>query len=67
MFGTRVSGGKAFAAQQKMREFIKVLLKSKTIQKRPGKKPGNLITKVTNNLNKTLSIKYGFTPNQTAE
>ena len=34
MFSTRVRGGKAFAAEQKIREFKKLLLKIKTIYKK---------------------------------
>ena len=69
MFSTRVRGGKAFAAKQKVREFKKVLLKSKRIEKRLGKKiePNDLIAKATDNLNKKRPIKYGFTPNHVEE
>ena len=47
----------AFAAEQKIRELKKILLKSKIIEKRSGKgfKPNELIKKATNNLNKTRS------------
>ena len=34
MFSTRVRGGKAFAAEQKIREFKKLLLKIKAIHKK---------------------------------
>ena len=34
MFSTRVRGGKAFAAEQKIREFKKLLLKVKAIYKK---------------------------------
>ena len=47
MFSTEIRGGKAFAAEQKIRRFKKVLLKSKRMQKRLGKgiKANNLIRK----------------------
>ena len=43
-----------------------ILLKSKRIEKPSGTKirPNELIKKVTGNLNKTRSAKYGFTPYQ---
>ena len=37
IFSTRIMVGKAFTAKQKIREFEKLLLKSKRIQKRLGK------------------------------
>ena len=52
MSSTRLRGGKAFVAEQKIREFKKLLLKSKGIEKRLKIRlnPNNLITKATNNL-----------------
>ena len=38
MFSTRVRGGKAFAAEQKIREFKKLLLKMKDLYKKNKKK-----------------------------
>ena len=69
MFSTKTRGGQAFAAEQKIRELKKILLKSKRVEKRLGKrlKPNELIKKATNNLNKTRSSKYGFSPNQIEE
>ena len=72
MFATKTRGGKACAAEQKTRELKEILLKSKRIEKRLGKrlKPNELIKKATNNLNKTPSAKYGFeavSPNQIKE
>ena len=69
MFSTKTRGGQAFATEQKIRELKKILLKSKRIEKRLGKrlKPNELIKKATNNLNKTRSSKYGFSPNQIEE
>ena len=36
MFHNKVGGGKAFAAEQKIREFEKLLLKSKRFEKDKG-------------------------------
>ena len=60
MSSTRLRGGKAFAAEQKIREFKKLLLKSKGIEKRLKVRlnPNNLITKATNNLIYAKSAKY---------
>ena len=60
MFHTRVRGGKAFAAEQKIREFKKLLLKMKNIIKSDKKrlKPNDVIKKVTYNMNNTKSQKY---------
>ena len=38
MFHTRVRGGKAFAAEQKIREFKRILLRSKRLEKNRGKR-----------------------------
>ena len=69
MFSTKTRGGKVFVAEQKTRELKKILLKSKRIEKRLGErlKPNELIKQATNNLNKTRSAKYGFSPNQIEE
>ena len=55
IFSTKTRDRKAFAAEQKLREFKKILLKSKRIEKTSRKrlKPNDLIKKATNNLNKT--------------
>ena len=47
MFHTRVRGGKAFATEQKIREFKKILLRSKRLEKARGEriKPNDLIRK----------------------
>ena len=60
MFHTRVRGGKAFAAEQKIREFKKILLRSKRLEKDRGKtiKPNDLIRKAAQNMNETISTKY---------
>ena len=63
-FSTRLRGGKAFAAEQKIREFKKLLLKVKTFyQKSKTKfKPYEIIRKVTANMNKTKTVKYQIEP-----
>ena len=60
MFSTRLQGGKAFAGEQKNRELKKLLLKSKSLDKKNKIRinPKNLIEKATNNMNKTNSEKY---------
>ena len=64
MFHTRVRGGKAFAAEQKIREFKKIILQSKRYFKRGGKRirPNELIKKAVENMNETTSTKYGVSP-----
>ena len=64
MFHTRVSGGKAFAAEQKITEFKKKLLRSKRLEKERGKrsKPNDLIRKAAQNMNETISTKYQLAP-----
>ena len=60
MFHTKVRGGKAFAAEQKIREFKKILLRSKRFEKdRKNRiKLNNLIKKAAQNMNETISTKY---------
>ena len=64
MFSTRVSGGKAFAAEQKIREFKKMLLKTKILSKRNKNEiqPSKIIEQATNSINKTKSEKYDIDP-----
>ena len=64
MFHTRVRGGKVFAADQKIREFKKILLRSKRSEKDRGKriKPNDLIRKAAQNMNETISKKYQLAP-----
>ena len=64
MFHTKVRGGKAFAAEQKIREFKKLLLKTKRFTKDQGErlKPNKLIKNAVETLNKTLTTKYGVSP-----
>ena len=60
MFYTRLRGGKTFAAEQKIREFKKLLLRNKRFEKQRGKriKPNDLTRKGTQNMNETISTKY---------
>ena len=55
---------KAFAAEQKIWEFKKILLKSKRFEKSDGRrlKPNELIRKAAQNMNQTISTKYGVAP-----
>ena len=64
MFHTKVRGGKAFAAEQKIREFKKNLLRSKRFEKsRKNRiKPNDLIKKAAQNMNETISTKYQLAP-----
>ena len=64
MFHSKVRGGKAFAAEQKIREFKKLLLKSKRFIKRKGERlrPLQIIKKAVENMNETISTKYGVSP-----
>ena len=64
MFHTKVRGGKSFAAEQKIREFKKILLRSKRLEKDRGKrlKPNDLIKKAAKNMNETISTKYQLAP-----
>ena len=64
MFHSKVRGGKAFAAEQKIREFKKLLLKSKRFIKRKGERlrPLQVIKKAIENMNETISTKYGVSP-----
>ena len=64
MFHTRLRCGKAFAAEQKIRKFKKLLLRSKCLEKQRGKriKPNDLIRKAAQNMNETISTKYQLAP-----
>ena len=69
MYSTHLRSRKAFAAEQKIHELKKLLLRSKRIEKFKGKriKPNKLIKKTTFNLNNTRSVKYGYSPEQIEE
>ena len=64
MFHTRTRGGKAFAAEQKIREFKKLPLKMKNIIKKEKKgiKSNDVMKKITYNMNNTKSQKYQIEP-----
>ena len=64
MFHTKVHGGKAFAAEQKIREFKKILLRSKRFEKNSNKRirPNELIKKAAQKMNQTISTKYQLAP-----
>ena len=64
MFSTNIRGGKAFAAEQKIRELKKILFKTKNVYKRSKKKINSkkIIEKAIENMNKISSEKYGLPP-----
>ena len=64
LFHSKLRGGKAFAAEQKIREFKNILLKSKRFIKRKGQqlRPLQVIKKAVENMNETISTKYGVSP-----
>ena len=67
MLDTETRGGKVFAAEQKIREFPKILQKSKTMHKSTSTKRiemKKLIQRATSNLNSIVSQKYGFYQNR---
>ena len=67
MFHTKLRGGKAFAAEQKVREFKKILLRNKRFEKLEKRKikPNELLKKTAQNMNETISTKYGLAPETT--
>ena len=66
MFLTVVRGGKAFAAEQKLRELKKRIFRLKAMKKRLSKKPNpyEIIKKSVDNMNSLPSAKYKQTPNE---
>ena len=64
MFSTKIRGGKAFAAEQKIKEFKKILFRIKKTYKRMNKRLNStkLIKKTVQNMNNTKSIKYDLEP-----
>ena len=64
MFHTKLRGGKAFAAEQKVREFKKILLRNKRFEKLEKRtiKPNELLKKTAQNMNETISTKYSLAP-----
>ena len=69
IYSTNLKGGKGFAAERKITELKKTLLRNKRMEKFKGKriKPNELIKKVTFNLSNTRSAKYGYSPQQIEE
>ena len=66
MFSARLRGGKAFAAEQKIREFKKILLKMKNLFKKNKKKINakQITERDTTNMNKTKTSKYQIEPEE---
>ena len=64
MFHTKVHGGKVFAAEQKIGQFKKILLRRKRFEKNSNKRirPNDLIKKAAQNMNQTISTKYQLAP-----
>ena len=65
IFSTNIRNGKAFGAEQKIREFNNLLLKSKRLHKWTSSRcsePKKIIQRAVDNMNKIASQKYGFSP-----
>ena len=64
MFSSKNRGGKAYAAEQKIRKFKKILFRIKTRYKRLKKRlnSAQLIKKAVQNMNNVKCSKYGFEP-----
>ena len=63
MFSSRLRGGKAYAAKQKIKEFKKIIFRIKLLHKATSTKhfnPKKLIGKATKNMNSTRSQKYSY-------
>ena len=73
MYHTELRGGKAFTAEQKIREFKKILVRSKHFEKMKKKKkknrirPNQLIKNAAENMNNVISPKYGLAPEKIEE
>ena len=67
IFRTNVHGGKAFAAEQKIRELKKRISKVKTIsdQNKAKISPTAIIKRSAENMNNVKSKNYKLTPNET--
>ena len=61
IFSTKIRGGKAFAAELKIRELKKGMSKRNLINSKMA--PNKLISKPTVNINEVESAKYGLSPN----
>ena len=67
MFSTAVTGGKAFAAEQKLRELKKRISKLLTLQRNSKtklKSPNLIIQKAVENMNSLPTTKYGVEPDK---
>ena len=62
MFLSRVRGRKAFAAEQKMREFKSRIAKLSVLKTKVP--PKTIILQSAENMNNVKSKKYGITPNE---
>ena len=64
MFHTKLRGGKVFAAEQKIREFKKILLRVKRFRKfRKNRiRPNELLKKAAQNMRETISARYQLAP-----
>ena len=64
MFHTQLRGGKDFAAEQKIREFKNIILRSKRFEKMKKNRirSNQLIKNATENMNETVSAKYRLAP-----
>ena len=67
MFHIQLRGGKAFPAEQKIREFKKILLRSKRFEKmkKTRIRPNQLIKNAAENMNEQVTNKYGLAPENT--
>ena len=65
MFSTAVRGGKAFTAEQKVRELKKRISRLLALGKniKVKKLPNKIISKATDNMNSIPTPKYGLSPN----
>ena len=65
MFSTAVRGGKGFAAEQKIRELKKRISRLLALGKniKTKKRPNEVISKATDNMNSIPTSKYGLPPN----
>ena len=65
MFSTAVRGGKALAAEQKLRELKKRIFRLKSLEKKPLKRisPHEIMIKSADNMNSLPTAKYKKVPN----
>ena len=70
MFSSRVRGGKAYTAEQKIKELKKLLFKSKKVHNTSSTQrldPKKFIRKATANMNNVRSQKYSHSPKAVEE